>query len=84
MRDTAGEIRTNTYAIISCGPLNMDEQRQDYQLEPIYNRFVLIQDIDLKTSHERWTIEMDGKRRSGISVLVVRHDDDDDDDDVCI
>ena len=35
----------------------MDEQRQDDQLEPIYNRAVLIQDIVLKTSQERWTIE---------------------------
>ena len=30
----------------------MDEQKQDDQLEPIYNCTVPIQDIDLKTSQE--------------------------------
>ena len=35
----------------------MDEQKHDDQLEPIYNSSVLIQDIALKTSQERWTIE---------------------------
>ena len=33
-----------------------DEQRQDDQLEPIYNSFVPIQNIALKTSRERWMI----------------------------
>ena len=54
----------------------MDEQRQDDQLEPIYNSSVLIQDIALKTFREQWTIEMGGERGSGRSLLVVRHDDD--------
>ena len=31
----------------SCVPLHMDEQRQDDQLEPIYNSSVPIQDIAL-------------------------------------
>ena len=29
MRGTAGEVRTNSLAIDSCGPLHMEEQRQD-------------------------------------------------------
>ena len=55
----------------------MDEQRQDDQLEPVYNISVPIQDVALKTSRERQT---GGERGSGRSVLAVRHDDDDDDD----
>ena len=40
----------------------MDEQRQDDQLELIYNSCVPIQDVAF---WERWTIETDGERRSG-------------------
>ena len=54
----------------------MDEQRQDNQLEPIYNSSVPIQDVALKTYQDRWTIEMGGKRKSGRSVLAAQHDDD--------
>ena len=71
MQDTAGEVVT-----YSCGPLHMDEQRQDDQLEPTYNSSVPIQDVDLKTCQKRWTIEKGGGRGSGRSVLMVRHDDD--------
>ena len=39
----------------------MDEQRQDDQLEPIYNSSVPIQDIALKTSQEQWTTETGGE-----------------------
>ena len=55
----------------------MDEQRQDEQLEPIYNSSVLIQDVALKTSWEQWTIETSGERGSGRSMLAVQHDNDD-------
>ena len=55
----------------------MDEQRQDDQLEPMYNISVSIQDIALKTSREQWTIETGGERGSGRSVLAARNDDDD-------
>ena len=55
----------------------MDKQRQDNQLEPIYNSSEPIQDIAWETSGEWWMIEMGGKRGSGRSVLEVRHDDDD-------
>ena len=50
----------------------MDEQRQDDQLEPIYNSSVPIQDVALKTYQEQWT---GGRSRSGRSTLVARHDD---------
>ena len=56
----------------------MDEERQNKQLEPIYNSSVPIQDVTLKTYQERWTIETIGKRGSGKSVLAAQHDDDDD------
>ena len=67
MLDTAGKIRMNS----TCRPLHMDKQRQDDQLEPIYNRSVPIQDIALKTSWEQWMIETGGERGSGRSVLAV-------------
>ena len=55
----------------------MDEQRQDDQLELIYNSSVPIQNIALKTSREKWTIEMGSENEPGRSVLAARHDDDD-------
>ena len=59
-------------------PLNKEtkQQKQDDQLEPIYNRFVPIQVVTFKTYPERWTIETGGGRRSGRWVLAVRQDDD--------
>ena len=80
MQDTAGEVRTNSQVTYSCGLLHIDEQRQDDQLEPIYNSSVPIQDVALKACRERWMIETGGEKGSGRSVLVARHDDDDDDD----
>ena len=50
---------------------------QDNQLEPIYNRSVLIQNVAWKTFQERWTIEMSGERGSGRSMLAAQNDDDD-------
>ena len=38
MRDTAGEVGTNSSATYSSGPLHMDGQRQDDQLEPVYKQ----------------------------------------------
>ena len=49
----------------------MDGQRLDEQLETIYNSSVPIQDVALKTSEERWTIETGGERGSGRSVLAA-------------
>ena len=71
------QVRRTRHEEHCCGPLHMDEQRQDNQLEPIYYSSVPIQDIALKTSRERWTIETGGERWSGRSVLTARHDDDD-------
>ena len=65
----------------SCGPLHIDEQRQDDQLEPTYSSSVPpIQDVTLKTCWKQGTIGRDSERGSGISVLMARRDDNDDDD----
>ena len=40
--------------------------------------YVPIQDVALKTNRKRWTIEKGGRRGSGKSAPVARHDDDDD------
>ena len=53
----------------------MDEQMLDDQLEPIYDSSVLINDVTWKTFRERRTIETDGERGSGKSVLAAWHDD---------
>ena len=37
MRNTTGEVGTNSKVTYSSGPLHMDEQRPDDQLEPTYN-----------------------------------------------
>ena len=37
MRDPAGEVGMNSLVTCFGGPLHMDEQRQDVQLEPTYN-----------------------------------------------
>ena len=52
---------------------------QDDRLEPIHNRSVPRKDVALKTYRERWTIETDGKKGSGRSLLTARRYDDDDD-----
>ena len=57
----------------------MAEQRQDDHLETTYSNSMPIQDIALKISQERWTIETGGERGSGRSVMAAWRDDDDDD-----
>ena len=78
MQDTPGEVRTNSKAIYSSGPLHMDEQRLDEQLEPIYHSFVLIQDLARKNCRERWTLETGDENVSEKFVLSTQYDDDDD------
>ena len=56
----------------------MAEKKQDDQLEHTYSSYVRIRDVALKTCQRRWTIGRSGKRGSGLSVLIARHDDDDD------
>ena len=63
----------------SCGPLHMDEPKQDDMLDPTYSSSVPIRDVVPKNYRKRWTIGSVGERESGISVLRARHDDDDDD-----
>ena len=60
----------------SNGPLHMDEQRQDDQLEPTYSNFVPIGDVALKTCWKQLTIENGGEKGSGIFGLIERHEDD--------
>ena len=80
MQDIVGEIGKSSLGMYPCGHLQMDEQRQDDQLEPTYSCAVSIQDVTLKTCRKQWTIGRGGERGSGISVLMARRDDDDDDD----
>ena len=45
MLGTAGEVRTNSQAMYSCGPLHIDELVLGDQRELIYNNSLLIQDV---------------------------------------
>ena len=76
--DTAGEVGTNSWVMYSCGPLHMNEQRQDVQLEPTYSSYVPIWDVALRICRKQWMIGRCGERKSEISVLIVWQDDDDD------
>ena len=67
--------------MFSYKPRHTDDQVLEDQLEIIYNRSVQTQNVAWKTCRERWTIETNGARGPGKSVLAVWHDDDDDDDD---
>ena len=55
---------------------HMAGQKQDDQLEHTFSTYVRIWDVALKICQRRWTIERNGERGSGISVLAARHDDD--------
>ena len=56
----------------SCGPLHVDEQRQDDQLEPIHIRSVPIRDVTLMTYRKQWMIGKWGERGLGVSVSMAR------------
>ena len=71
MQDTAGEVGKMYY----CGPLHMDEQKKDDQIEPTYSSSVPIGGVILKTCRKQWTIGRGGERGSEIPMLMVRHDD---------
>ena len=45
MWDTAGDARTKSEAMYSCGQFHTDEQVLDDQLEPVYVSSVPIQDV---------------------------------------
>ena len=63
----------------SCGPLHMDELRQDVLLEPINSSSMPILDEALGTCQKQWTKGRGGERGSEISLKRTRLDDDDDD-----
>ena len=64
--------------MFSCGPIRMNEQRQENQLKPTYNRSAPTWEVALETRQKQWMIEKGGERGSGVSILLVPHDDDDD------
>ena len=64
----------------SYGPLYMDVQSHDDQLEPTCSSYVPIGDVAMKTCRKQWTIEKGVEKGSVIYVPMVRHYDDDDDD----
>ena len=76
-QDTAGGAWTSPKVMYSYGPPHMAGQKQDDQLEHTSSSYVRIRDVALKTCQRRWTIGKSGKRGSGISVLVARHDGED-------
>ena len=78
MQDPAGEAGTSSLVMYSHGLPHMAGQKQDYQLENTFSSYVRIRDVALKTWQRRWTIGRSSERRSGISVLAMRHDNDDD------
>ena len=80
MRHTVGEVGTNSFVTYSCGPLHMNEQRQNDQLEATHNSSVPIHGVTLKTYLKRRMIEKGDVRGLGIYVLEAWHDDADDDD----
>ena len=76
MWDTAREVRTNSWAMYSGGPLDMDDQRLDNRLEPIYSSLMPIQYVAWKTCRKWRMTEIGGKKESGKSVIAAEHDDD--------
>ena len=64
MRDTVGEVETNSSVTYSCESLNMDEEKQDNQFEPTYSSSVPMRDVAVKTYRKQWTIGTGGERES--------------------
>ena len=71
MRDTGGEVGTNSLGTYSCGPLHMDEQSQDDQLEPTYNNCA-----DTGCSHEDTPETMDDREgwRKRVIIVIMFHE----------
>ena len=55
-RDTAGVVKTSSWVMYSCGPLHMNEQRQDVPFEPTYSNSVPIRDVAQRIYRKQWTI----------------------------
>ena len=81
MRNTAGELRTNSLATFFYGLLHTDVKVFVYQQEPIYNSSVRKPGVFQKACWKGWMIETNRERESGRPVLAAWHHDDDDDDD---
>ena len=62
MPDTAGEAKTRSLLIRSCGPPHMANQKRDDQLEHSYSSHVMIRDVTPKTCRRRWMIGRRGER----------------------
>ena len=54
MQDTDVEVGPSSKVMYFRGPLHMDEQRQDDQLEPKFNSSVPIWDVALKTCRKQY------------------------------
>ena len=53
MPDTAGEAKTRSYVMCSCGPPHMANQKQGDQFKHSYSSYVMIRDVTLKTCRRR-------------------------------
>ena len=73
MRDTAGEVRTNSWLTFSCGSLHTYEQVLDGQIEHIYKNSVRTQDVVWRTCRKRCTIETNGERESRKAMRAARY-----------
>ena len=83
MQDTA-EVGTSSLVMYTSGPLHMNVQRSDDQLEHTYSSSVPIRHVALEDLPEAMDDRKGWLERvaTGISVLIARRDDHDDDDDV--
>ena len=70
-RDTAGEVKTNSWATLSNGPLHTDEQELDDLLDLICNSSVWTQDVVWKICLKQWIIGIYVEKESGKSVLAL-------------
>ena len=84
MLNLAVEVGTISRVMYSCGPLHMDEQRQDIQFKPTYSSSVPIWDVVLRICQKQWARGRCDENVSGISVLIAQYDDDDDITDILI
>ena len=73
MQDTAGEVRTNSLATFSYGPLHTDERGLDEQLDSIYYGPVRPQDV-LTRENQLKVRDNTSKWRERIRYLRKQYD----------
>ena len=56
MQDTAGGVKTNSEVTFSYGPLYIDEQMYDDQLERIYNNTILMKENLSEAKNGEWEL----------------------------